>query len=142
MAYGARTWAKPRRRAAPFPWFTLCSKTCIRGSRASFWGTSRVRSVEPSSTTISSAVNGDASTRSTIGSIVARSLKHGITTARHRSGTDVIALRGHAAVDDELRAVAVRAVIGGEVEGEAGNLDGFGFASRRNALHHRRHDAE
>ena len=42
------------------------------------------RRCEPSSTMTSSATNGDASTRSTMTLMVARSLKQGITTAKHR----------------------------------------------------------
>jgi hypothetical protein len=59
--------------------------TRTRGSSTSA-RTLAVPSVDPSSTTTTSATQGDPSTRSTSAATVAASLKHGMATDRQRRG--------------------------------------------------------
>src|SRR5690606_35170032 len=66
--------------AAPLPTFSGCSTIRMRGGSARRRSTSRVPSVEPSSTSTISCTCGTRSTRSSTRSIVARSLKTGTTT--------------------------------------------------------------
>ena len=106
--------AKPARSAAPLPWFTrLRERPRTRGS-STVASTSAVPSVEPSSTTITSATHGDASTRWITSCTVACSLKQGTTTDRHGLGGGMAARSYPGAPErlDDARRRSVRARTG------------------------------
>src|SRR5439155_3057877 len=84
ITYDCVASVNPRRMAAPLPWLKGWRTTRTRSSSRSSTMPGDP-SVDPSSTTITSAVKGESSTRFNVVAMVADSLKHGMTTDKQAS---------------------------------------------------------